>query len=292
MSQKHLGLFDTRPGPKDIRLACAIVILLLCAVLLILPVRDIRLAEIKAFMPMFDTLMLLSEIIIAILLYAQASLFRSNALTALATGYVFVALLHIPHALTFPGAFSEDGLLDAGRSSATWIACIRRAGFPIVVMLYVFLHRSGSPASSGTLHAGAGIALCVCAAVALAAAVTAATTIGHDLLPPLFADRHNVVFSNIFAVHAGLIILNIMAMAMLFRKRMSVLDMWLLVALSAWLVQALAEPAAQRAVHGRLVQPLRPGHDLELRRDAGLARRVQPALCAAGPLDGGAQSGT
>lgn len=238
MSHEHLGLFDTPSSPKDIRLGLAIVGLLVAALLLILPIRDIPLPEIEAFIPAFDAFMLLCEIIIASLLFAQASLFRSRALTVLATGYVFVALLHIPHALTYPGIFAEDGLLGAGPNTATWITSVKRGAFPIAVTLYVLLSRSDSPAPLPTLNPGARIAGGVCAAIALATAVTAATTIGHDLLPPL-VDRRNVIYSNLLAVHVVLMVLTTMAIAILFRKRRSVLDMWLMVALSAWLVQLL-----------------------------------------------------
>ena len=51
VSQDHLGLFDTPPSRKQIRFSLAIVGLLFAAFLLILPVRDIRLREIDAFIP-------------------------------------------------------------------------------------------------------------------------------------------------------------------------------------------------------------------------------------------------
>ena len=51
MSQDHLGLFDTPPSRKQIRFSIAIVGLLFAALVLILPVRDIRLGQIDAFIP-------------------------------------------------------------------------------------------------------------------------------------------------------------------------------------------------------------------------------------------------
>ena len=38
-------------------------------------------------------------------------IYNSRALLALASGYLFTALIVIPHVLTFPGAFSPTGLL-------------------------------------------------------------------------------------------------------------------------------------------------------------------------------------
>ena len=142
MSQDQLGLFDTPPNRQQVRFSLFIVGLLFVALLLILPVRDVRLPQIDAFIPMIDAIMFLGELITATLLYAQADVFRSRALTVLASGYVFAALLLVPHALTFPGAFAPDGLLDAGINTTGWIANLQRAAFPIAIILYVQLKRA------------------------------------------------------------------------------------------------------------------------------------------------------
>jgi hypothetical protein len=91
---------------------------------------------------MIDAIMFVCELIIATLLYAQASGFRSRALTVLATCFVFAALLLVPHAFTFPGAFAPDGLLGARVNTTAWIYTFRRAAFPIAIILYVWLKRA------------------------------------------------------------------------------------------------------------------------------------------------------
>jgi hypothetical protein len=138
---------------------------------------------------MINAIMFLGELITATLLYAQAAVFRSRALAVLAAGYVFTALLIIPHTLTIPGAFSPDGLLGAGSQhhgvdrlpAASGIShrhhslCAVQAG------------RLGGAIRNGTSpdeDRPGGFA-----AAALAAAVTILTTAGHDLLPPYFVDR-------------------------------------------------------------------------------------------------------
>ena len=91
---------------------------------------------------------------------------------------------------------------------------------------------------------------------------------------------------------SSLIALFIVATAMLFRQRRSVLDMWLLVALAAWLVQSLLILTLQGRFtvgwYGQFVLLLA----LPPRPDACFDRRVQPALCAAGAVDSGAEPGT
>ena len=84
MAQDHLGLFDTPPSRNQVRSSVAIVGLLFAVLILILTVRDIPLGQIDAFIPMIDASTTLVDLIIATLLYVQASVFRSRALGALA----------------------------------------------------------------------------------------------------------------------------------------------------------------------------------------------------------------
>src|SRR4051812_9555947 len=117
VSQERLGLFDTPPGRREMVMALAAVGVLSAASLAILPVRNIPVAEAAAFAPAVNSIVFVGELIIATMLFAQAAVFRSRALTALAAGFVFIALLLVPHTLTFPGAFAPDGLLAPGLNS-------------------------------------------------------------------------------------------------------------------------------------------------------------------------------
>ena len=159
MAPDHLGLFDTPPNRQEIRLALVIVGLLLVALFLIMPLLDIRLREIDSFIPMIDAVMFVCELIIATLLYVQAAVFRSWALTVLATGFVFAALLLIPHALTFPGAFAPNGVLEGGVNTTAWIFTTRRAAFPIAVILFALLKQADLELQPGTVRKAARIGL-------------------------------------------------------------------------------------------------------------------------------------
>jgi signal transduction histidine kinase len=235
----HLGLFDTPPDRKHIRFSVAIVGLLIVAFLLILPVRDVRLRAIGAFVPTIDAIMFVGDMVAAILLYAQAVVFRSRALTFLATGYLFAALMLVPHALTFPGAFAPGGLLGAGVNTTAWISTFQRAAFPVAIILYVVLRRADSVARPGPKRPTPRIALWAFAAFAIAAALTLLATIGRDLLPPFYVNDRDLIYSYAVLYQSVTFALLVVATTMLFRTRASVLDMWLLVALSAWMIQSL-----------------------------------------------------
>ena len=84
----------------------------------------------------------------------------------------------------------------------------------------------------------------VFAAIVLAAAVTMLATVGHDLLRRFFLSRHDAIVSHVDIVGTMNLALVIVAMAVLFRRRNSVLDMWLLIALSGSLIQMLLNLAS------------------------------------------------
>jgi signal transduction histidine kinase len=238
VSQDHLGLFDTPPNRQQIRFSLAIVGLLFAVFLIILPVRDVRLRQVDGFIPMIDAIMFVGELITVTLLYAQAAVFRSRALSVLGTGYLFNALLLVPHALTFPGAFAPNGLLGAGINSTGWIVVLRQAAFAIAVIVYVQLKQtdSGRP---GSERREARVAAGIFTAIALASTITVWTTLGHDFLPPFYLNHVEVIYTYAVAYQFGVFTLYVVAMAELFRKRSSLLDMWLLVAFSGWLIQSL-----------------------------------------------------
>jgi signal transduction histidine kinase len=237
--REQLGLFDTPPGRGEIRLGFGVVGFLFVLMLAILLLHDARLIEVPSFIPVIDAIMLVGELITATLLFSQAAVFRSRALLVLATGFLSSALLLIPHALTFPGAFAPHGLLGAGVNSTAWIASFRRGAFPIFIILYVLRQRKESVqqpvASVSSPNIGAGIVV----AFILAGAVTLLGTRGHDLLPPYFVDRSNLIYSYGLRYQFILFVLFVVATIMLSRSRRSVLNMWLLVALSGWLAESV-----------------------------------------------------
>jgi signal transduction histidine kinase len=239
LSHEHLGLFDTPPDRRQVRFSLAIAGLLFVATLPVLLVRDVRLPEAEGFIPTIDAIMFVGEVITAALLYAQASVFRLRALAVLGTCYLFTGLLLIPHVLTFPGAFSRYGLLGAGINTTAWLVMIRKPAFAIATILYVLFKPADSKAQPEAERPAPRIGLQIFAAIVLATAVAMLTTSSLHVLPPLFLDRTHVIRSSLFGYEGVAIALWIIAIVMLWRRKSSVLDMWLLVALTGWLLQSL-----------------------------------------------------
>ena len=239
MAREYLGLFDTPPDRQEIRIGLVVVGLIYFTLLALSAARNIHVGVIPGFVPTITAAMLVCDLITAAILYAQAGVFRSRALTVLASGYVLGGLLLIPWALTFPGAFAADGLLGAQVNTTGWIAVFWRLSVPTAVVLYAVLKRVDATAGPVAERPPPGILLGVLVSIALAALVTLLATIGHDLLPSVFVDQRDVIRSKLVTLNVGTIAATIAAMVLLFRQRRSVLDLWLLVSMSAWLAQSL-----------------------------------------------------
>src|SRR3979490_2767416 len=138
--EQHFMLSSLSPSRAQKRLALVLVVALLVAWLITDgALSTIQLGRIGAFIPAYATAMFVNDSITAVLLFAQFSILRSRALLAIATGYLFTALMLIPWTLTFPGVFTPSGLLGAGLQSTNWLYILWHAGFPLFLLAYALL---------------------------------------------------------------------------------------------------------------------------------------------------------
>src|SRR5207342_2881412 len=130
---------DLPPTPLQTRWALAVTAVVLAGFAAVVPIAGRPLVQLNAFFPSLDAIVFVSDLITAVLLYAQFSISRSRALLALATGYLFTALIVIPHALTFAGAFSPTGLLGANIQTGSWLFIFWHIGFSAALLAYAVL---------------------------------------------------------------------------------------------------------------------------------------------------------
>jgi signal transduction histidine kinase len=202
-----------------------------------LPFKQVQLPAQNAFIPVVDTILFLNDLITAALLYAQFSVGRSRALLALAMGYLFNAAIIVPHGLTFPGVFSPTGLLGAGLQSTVWLYIFWHLGMPPAVIAYSLLKREPQPARIMPGSAGPTIIASMSTVLLLAGALTWLVTGGERYLPAIMVDAMHG--SSVWTDYAAppVLALSATAIALLFWRRSSVLDLWLLVAVWAWLIE-------------------------------------------------------
>ena len=225
---------STLPASSRDRTAALVVVgvssvLFACAV----PYAGVPLAPVPAFVASYQSALAINDLITAILLLSQFGVLRSRALLLLASGYLFTAAAAIVHALTFPGLFAPTGLLGAGPQTTVWLYMIWHGGFPLLVLGYALLKdRDGGlkvRVTVGEAILGSVIAVGVAISV-----LTWLVTSQHDILPTLLSGGRYT--PTMIGVVSAVWCLSLAALLVLwFRRPHSVIDVWLMVVLCAWL---------------------------------------------------------
>ncbi|MGJ5177142.1 PAS domain S-box protein [Bradyrhizobium oligotrophicum] len=195
------------------------------------PFAKVQLPATPAFIASYQSALALNDLITAFLLFSQFVLLRSRALLWLASGYLFTAPAALLHTLVFPGLYSPTGLIGAGPQSAVWIYMIWHSVFPLAAMAYA-LDRGGRPTPADSVTASLSLAI-LGVVIVLAALVWA--VIAHDATLPALV-RNGAATTALKIVVGGIWCLTAAALLLLvWRRPHSVLDLWVMVVLCAWL---------------------------------------------------------
>jgi signal transduction histidine kinase len=219
---------DLPPTPLQTRWALAVTAVVLAGFAAVVPIAGEPLAELNALFPSLDAIVFISDLITAVLLYAQLSISRSRALLALATGYLFTALIVIPHALTFAGAFSPTGLLGANIQTGSWLFIFWHIGFSAALLFYAVLREEWLAARVSEVGALPAIWWSTAGVIGLVCALTWLATAGATLLPPIILDQRRISPIVVYPISFAILI-SLAALLLLLRRRCSLLDLWLMV---------------------------------------------------------------
>jgi signal transduction histidine kinase/DNA-binding response OmpR family regulator len=219
-------LLDQPAGPRERRHALIVGLVSLAVFLALVPFAKTPLAPVPAFVPLYQSALVLTDLITAVLLFGQYRILRSPALLALGCGYLFTAALTTAHTLSFPGLFSPTGLLGATTQTTVWLYMLWHGGFPLFVLGYLALKSRPPPALPAPVWPAATL-LAALGLIALA-------TVGHAWLPDLLVGgRYSPTFLGTVGIVWGL---SLVAGIALWRQRpRTVLDLWLMVVSMAWL---------------------------------------------------------
>jgi diguanylate cyclase (GGDEF)-like protein len=217
---------------------CALAILLTLA--LAAPRAREALPAIAPFMPMCALTVFTTSGIAAFLLGARFAATRVAMLAALGGAYAFTAITVALQLLMFPGVFARTGLLGALPHSAAWMWVFWHGGFPVLVIVAELVRKRLPAAAFARERLDARGWLLIAGPAAIAALLGVLVT--HVDLAPPFGDVTTspspaaALTNNL----AGLFILalNVIAIALVLLKgRLRlVLDLWIVVALLASLV--------------------------------------------------------
>ena len=199
----------------------------------VVPFVRVPLAQFPAFIPSYEAALFFIDLITAVLLYEQFVRVRLPALLVLASGYLFDAMLIVPHALSFPGAFAASGLLGGGPQTTAWLYTFWHGGFPLFVIGYALLRRRNDREAAGSTASLAIIAAIVGVA-ALALLLLMLATSGHDHLPVIMqGPDYSLMVTK--GVSPAIWLITFAACIALWPSRERVMDLWLLVVMWVWL---------------------------------------------------------
>lgn len=237
-AMKHTTVLPVRrPSRGEITAAVACVALLAGGIAAVGPVAAVQLDIIAPLLPAYVAAVLMFDLFTATLLVSQYVAVGAPALLALAAAYLFNGFTAVAWGASFPGVLAPEGLLGGDLQTTAVIAAFRRLAFPLGLLAYALLRwRAGSPEvwrPWSPTTAVATVVLSVLAALIVTGAAGGLSTI----VPALMVDARiptaawdKVLWASIAATLG--------AAVMIARLRpFCVLDLWLLVALAAFLVE-------------------------------------------------------
>jgi len=220
----------TAPAPPGARRrALAVAIALFVVFCALIPFARVPLPRIEAFDPIFESTLALINLVAASFLLVAFRRSRLRAVLCLASGYFFTSLMAIPLML-----LSSSGPLNADQQTSAWLDTFRNAGLPLFVIGYALRRRY--EVASGRSHTGtpADVIWAAAGTVAVVCFLSLLASPGHQLL--LFGDSHAS------AMVAGNVVVCLLCLAaaavLVSRPRYSILDLWLMVVVLAWMLAA------------------------------------------------------
>ncbi|MGE3539130.1 MAG: MASE4 domain-containing protein [Candidatus Tectimicrobiota bacterium] len=232
--ERGLSLSTLPAGCRERQWALAVVLVSSAIFLAVAPFARLPLPPVWAFIPSYQAALVLNDLITAAFLFSQFSIVGSRALLTLASAYLFTACIAVAHTLIFPDLFAPTGLLGAGPQSTAWIYMFWHGGFPVLILLYTLLEGDTRPGGRLRGHTALAIAASALTVLVSVGGLTYLATAGQDALPPImqghrYTPSMRVVVSSVWS-------LSLLALLALWRRQPhTVLDVWLIVVMCAWL---------------------------------------------------------
>ncbi|BAL24047.1 sensor domain-containing diguanylate cyclase [Azoarcus sp. KH32C] len=217
------------------RLASVIVALSLVGFVVIAPFAGTPLGAGEAFIPAYQSSLVVLDLITVALLLNQYSSFSAPSLLVLASGYLFTAITTVVHMLTFPGLFSPTGLLGSGPQTTAWLYMFWHGGFPLCVTTYALMKRRETHPPHPTTRLPVFVSTAFAIVLTVVTGISVLAIRGGSLLPPIMAGSQytpamTTVVSTVWLLSA------VALLTLWLHKPHAVLDLWLMVTMCAWLI--------------------------------------------------------
>src|SRR5258707_1204672 len=224
------ALIASMPASAQQRIvALGIVIFFSVVFAVVIPYAPLQVGRVDAFIPVVHSIICVTDLITAVLLFAQYSIQPQRALLALASGYICGGLFAFLLSLEFPGAYSATGLLGGGPSGAPWLFNFWRLTIGLSVIGYVLLKDANDPINQlRKIEPVGAIVFTIACALAVTAGLTWLGTAGNGYLPSLYVGTTQQASSNQYLA-AALWSLNLLALVRLVVRKSSMLELWIAV---------------------------------------------------------------
>ena len=228
MAGKNGVLATLDPAVGQRQSAYALGLLMICGFVLTLPLFRAHVAF-PAFDLVMHTASALMAALLAVLLLVQFVLLRGASLLLLGCGFLFVSLTALPQLVRVAQGLPPDPRL----------AFIAQLALPAAAIGYAALAR----AESGQVARGARVAAHLAGGIALTVGLAALCA----WLAPASGQAHEWSIGARAVSALCLLAAEGTAMALLWRRRGAMFELWLLVALTAWMIATLLQAMAHDA---------------------------------------------
>jgi Membrane-associated sensor, integral membrane domain len=215
---------DHRPGSRDDlatsitaipanarqrKLALRVFFLLVVIAVVNAPFSLIPLGPAHSYIPVIQAVMCAANLLTAVFLLVQYSLYPQHALLALAGGFVFSGLFALLHSLAFPSPHG-DVLIGDKLDSPTWLFVFWQTTFALSVIIYALSKYAGEPVNQSGRSTRVEVGVAIACVVMVTGALTWVATAGVGYLLPL---HHTEAQRTPFALHVSTFVLLLNAMA-------------------------------------------------------------------------------
>ena len=215
--------------------AVGVAVFLIVTAAVIAPFASIQLDQINGFIPVLQTALSLAELITAALLFSQFSIQPQRALLAVASGYIFSGSFAFLQTLAFPGGYAPAGLIGDGFNTPAWMYVLWHTTFPAAILVYALSKNTNGAGRPQGRPAMTAIVITIACVLAVIAGLTWIVTTKTEYLPSFYTTdiKLQTRFGN--QINLALWLWGTTVLAVLLFRRRTILDLWLMVTLLAYM---------------------------------------------------------
>lgn len=226
-------IFANVPATRQQKaVAIGVAVVLVAVAAGVAPFASIQLGRVDAFIPVLQTALSIADFITASFLFAQYAIQPQRSLLAVASAYVFSGSFAFLQTLAFPGGYAPAGVIGDGPNTPAWLYVLWHSTFPAAILVYALskdTNGGGRPGRSTKVN----ILITIAGVLATIAVLTWIVATKSNYIPSFYTDdiKLQTRFGNL--VNFALWLWGATALAALFARRRTILDLWLMVTLLA-----------------------------------------------------------